>query len=121
MSTDCLDDWTWCDVDLEGSARWIYADYLYFDYQSRVPILTYGPQLGLAIVFVTLGDYWGRYYSRRPWYAQRNVLAASSDSAAPGHQAAAPTAAAPTAAAAPASTTTASPAGRHLDRSRRDR
>jgi uncharacterized protein YraI len=70
----CLDDWTWCDVDLEGSRGWIYGDYLYFDYQSRrVPILTYGPQLGLAVVSFSLGDYWGRYYSRRPWFGQRNV------------------------------------------------
>jgi len=70
----CLDDWTWCDVDLEGSRGWIYADYLYFDYQSRrVPILSYGPQLGLAVISFSLGDYWGRYYSRRPWYGQRDV------------------------------------------------
>jgi uncharacterized protein YraI len=70
----CLDDWTWCDVDLEGSRGWIYGDYLYFDYQSRrVPILTYGPRLGLAVVSFSLGDYWGRYYSRRPWFGQRDV------------------------------------------------
>jgi uncharacterized protein YraI len=70
----CLDDWTWCDVDLEGSRGWIYGDYLYFDYQSRrVPILTYGPQLGLAVVSFSLGDYWGRYYNRRPWFGQRDV------------------------------------------------
>jgi hypothetical protein len=62
----CLDDGTWCDVDFEGSRGWIYGDYLYFDYQSRrVPILTYGPRLGLAVVSFSLGDYWGRYYNRR--------------------------------------------------------
>ena len=70
----CLDDWTWCDVDLEGSRGWIYGDYLYFDYQNRrVPILTYGPRLGLAVVSFSLGDYWGRYYSRRSWFGQRDV------------------------------------------------
>src|SRR5882757_3859705 len=70
----CVDDWTWCDVDWEGSRGWIYADYLYFDYQSRrVPILSYGPRLGLAVVSFSLGDYWGRYYSRRPWFGQRDV------------------------------------------------
>jgi uncharacterized protein YraI len=70
----CLDDWTWCDVDLEGSRGWIYGDYLYFDYQNRrVPILTYGPRLGLAVVSFSLGDYWGRYYNRRPWFGQRDV------------------------------------------------
>ncbi len=70
----CLDDWTWCDVDFEGSRGWIYGNYLYFDYQSqRVPVLTYGPRLGLAVVSFSLGDYWGRYYSRRPWFGQRDV------------------------------------------------
>jgi uncharacterized protein YraI len=70
----CVDDWTWCDVDWEGNRGWIYANYLYFDYQNRrVPILDYGPRLGLNVVVFSLGDYWGRYYSRRPWYRQRNV------------------------------------------------
>ncbi len=69
----CLDDWTWCDVDWEGNRGWIYANYLYFDYQSRrVPILGYGPRLGLNVIVFSLPDYWGRYYSRRPWYRQRD-------------------------------------------------
>lgn len=69
----CLDDWTWCDVDWEGNRGWIYGDYLYSDYQSRrVPVLDYGPRLGLGIVAFSLGDYWRRYYTRRPWYSQRN-------------------------------------------------
>jgi uncharacterized protein YraI len=70
----CLDDYTWCDVDWEGNRGWIYSDYLYYDYQnSRVPIIQYGPQLGLTISVFNIGDYWGRYYVGRPWYAQRNV------------------------------------------------
>jgi uncharacterized protein YraI len=70
----CLDDWTWCDVDWEGNRGWIYANYLYFDYQNnRVPILTYGSRLGLSVISFSLGDYWGRYYAKRPWYSQRNV------------------------------------------------
>ena len=70
----CVDDWTWCDVDWEGSRGWIYANYLYFDYQNRrVPIMDYGPRLGLGIVAFSVGDYWGRYYARRPWYSQRNI------------------------------------------------
>jgi uncharacterized protein YraI len=69
----CLDDYTWCDIDWEGNRGWIYADYLYYDYQnSRVPIIQYGPQLGLTISIFNVGDYWGRYYVGRPWYAQRN-------------------------------------------------
>ena len=70
----CLDDWTWCDVDWEGNRGWMYADYLYYDYQnSRVPIIQYGPQLGLTVSIFNIGDYWGRYYVGRPWYAHRNV------------------------------------------------
>jgi len=69
----CVDDWTWCDVDWEGNRGWIYANYLYYDYQnSRVPIIQYGPQLGLTISVFNVGDYWGRYYAGRPWYGQRN-------------------------------------------------
>lgn len=70
----CLDDWTWCDVDWEGNRGWIYSNYLYYDYQNgRVPILEYGPRLGLSIQVFSVGDYWGRYYTGRPWYRQRNV------------------------------------------------
>jgi uncharacterized protein YraI len=70
----CLNDWTWCDIDWEGNRGWIYAQYLYYDYQSsRVPIIQYGPQLGLTISVFSVADYWGRYYVGRPWYAQRNI------------------------------------------------
>jgi len=70
----CLDDWSWCDVDWEGNRGWMYAGYLYFDYQNQlVPILNYGPRLGLGVVTFSLGTYWDRYYARRPWYGQRNV------------------------------------------------
>jgi uncharacterized protein YraI len=70
----CTDDWTWCDTDWEGSRGWIYADYLLSDYQNRrVPILSFGAQLGLGIVAFSVGDYWGRYYATRPFYRQRNV------------------------------------------------
>jgi uncharacterized protein YraI len=70
----CLDDWTWCDVDWEGNRGWMYANYLYYNYQnSRVPIIQYGPQLGLTVLVFNVGDYWGRYYVGRPWYAQRNI------------------------------------------------
>jgi uncharacterized protein YraI len=70
----CLDDWTWCDVDVEGNRGWIYADYLYGNLQNRrVPVLSFGAQLGFGIVAFSVGDYWGRYYAGRPWYSQRNV------------------------------------------------
>jgi uncharacterized protein YraI len=70
----CLDDWTWCDVDWGPSRGWVYGAFLYFDYQNRrVPVMQFGPQLGIGVVTFSLGDYWGRYYPGRPWYGQRNV------------------------------------------------
>src|SRR3984957_13146329 len=69
----CLDDWSWCDVDLGGNRGWVYGDLLYYDYQDRcVPILGFGAQLGIGIVAFSIGDYWGRYYSGRPWYGRQN-------------------------------------------------
>jgi uncharacterized protein YraI len=72
----CLDDWTWCDVDLGGNRGWVYGDLLYYDYQDRrVPILGFGAQLGIGIVGFTIGDYWGRYYRGRPFYGRQNYWA----------------------------------------------
>jgi uncharacterized protein YraI len=69
----CLDDYTWCDADWEGNRGWVYGDYLFYDYQDRrVPVLGFGASLGIGIVSFSLGDYWGRYYVGRPWYARRN-------------------------------------------------
>ncbi|HWG69503.1 MAG TPA: SH3 domain-containing protein [Steroidobacteraceae bacterium] len=72
----CLDDWTWCDVDWEGNRGWVYGNYLYYDYQSRrVPVIQFGAQLGIGIVAFSIGDYWGRYYSSRPWYGRESYWA----------------------------------------------
>ena len=69
----CLDDFTWCDVDWEGNHGWLYGSYLYYDYQDRrVPVLDAGAALGIGIIAFNLGDYWGRYYVGRPWYARRS-------------------------------------------------
>src|SRR5450631_4510888 len=69
----CIDDWTWCDVDWEGNRGWVYANYLYYDYESRrVPVIEFGARLGIGIVAFSIGDYWGSYYSGRPWYGRRN-------------------------------------------------
>ncbi len=69
----CLGDFTWCDVDWEGNHGWLYGSYLYYDYQQRrVPVIDVGAALGIGIVAFNLGDYWGRYYVGRPWYARRS-------------------------------------------------
>jgi len=69
----CLDSWSWCDVSAEDGTRgWLYAGGISFVYEGgRVPVYTYGPQLGLPIITFSIGTYWGDYYRGRPWYAQR--------------------------------------------------
>lgn len=70
----CLDDWSWCDVSFEDSRGWIYAGGISFVYQGgRVPLVSYGPRLGLPIISFSLMTYWGDYYRGRPWYAQRDT------------------------------------------------
>ena len=72
----CLDDYRWCDVVFADNRGWLYAGNLSYPWQSsRVPILTYGPTLGLPIITFSLGNYWDRYYRGRPWYGNRNYWA----------------------------------------------
>ena len=72
----CLDGWSWCDVSFEGNRGWMYGGGISFDYNGgRVPLYSYGPQLGLPIITFSLGTYWGQYYQGRPWYGQRNTWA----------------------------------------------
>lgn len=72
----CLDGWSWCDVSFEGNRGWMYGGGISFEYNGgRVPLYSYGPQLGLPIITFSLGTYWGQYYQGRPWYAQRNTWA----------------------------------------------
>jgi uncharacterized protein YraI len=72
----CLDGWSWCDVSFDGNRGWMYSGGISFVYNGgRVPLYSYGPQLGLPIITFSLGAYWGQYYRGRPWYAQRNTWA----------------------------------------------
>ena len=69
----CLSDWSWCDVSFDGSRGWIYAGGLSFVYEGeRVPLYSYGPQLGLPIITFSLMSYWDHYYRGRPWYRDRD-------------------------------------------------
>ncbi|MGH8299161.1 MAG: SH3 domain-containing protein [Steroidobacteraceae bacterium] len=69
----CLNDWSWCDVSFDDSRGWIYSGGVSFVYQgARVPLYSYGPNLGLPILAFSLGVYWDTYYRGRPWYAQRD-------------------------------------------------
>ncbi len=72
----CLDGWSWCDVSFEGNRGWMYGGGIDFEYNGgRVPLYSYGPQLGLPIITFSIGTYWGNYYRGRPWYAQRDTWA----------------------------------------------
>ena len=68
----CLSNYSWCDVLAGPSRGWVYAGNLNYPYQNAyVPLLTYGPVIGVAVLGFTLDDYWGRHYHDRPWYGER--------------------------------------------------
>lgn len=70
----CLSDFSWCDVITPDNSRgWIYGGNLVYPYQNNaVPIIQYGPSIGLPIVTFVLGTYWGTYYRQRSWYGDWN-------------------------------------------------
>lgn len=67
----CLNDYSWCDVSYGGNRGWVNAADLAYG-SRRVPILQYGPTLGLPTLTFSLGDYWDRHYRGRPFYAERH-------------------------------------------------
>ena len=66
----CTDGYGWCDVIGPNGARgWVYAGNINYAYQNGyVPLLNYGPQIGLPVVTFVIGSYWGSYYRNRPFY-----------------------------------------------------
>lgn len=67
----CLGDFLWCDVEVFGDRGWMYAKYLVYPYQSNyVPIVSYGPVIGVPIFGFSI-DYWDDHYRGRPWYSDR--------------------------------------------------
>ncbi len=72
----CLNDYSWCDIVAGPSRGWMYAGNIDYAYQGGyVPLLSYGPQLGVAIVGFLLFDYWSVHYHDRPWYRDRDEWA----------------------------------------------
>ncbi len=68
----CLDDWSWCDVAVGDSRGWLYSPAITYEYEGGyVPLYTYAPSLGIAVVPFSVGGYWDRYYHDRPWYSRR--------------------------------------------------
>lgn len=69
----CVAGFSWCDVSLPGIRGWVYGTFISSPWQGqRVPVMTYGPRIGLPIVTFSLGAYWGLYYRDRPWYASQS-------------------------------------------------
>jgi uncharacterized protein YraI len=69
----CLDDWSWCDVALQDTRGWMYSPDITYQYEGGyVPLYSYAPALGIAVVAFSVDSYWGSYYRGRPWYGQRD-------------------------------------------------
>lgn len=69
----CLDDWSWCDVAVDGYRGWVAASYLQYDWYGQPVYLTnYGMRIGIPIVSFVFSNYWGNYYRHRPWYRDRD-------------------------------------------------
>ncbi|MBP6536349.1 MAG: SH3 domain-containing protein, partial [Xylophilus sp.] len=52
MVQGCVNDFTWCDVQLPDSGRgWVSAEYLSYPYQgNNVPVRNWGATIGIPIV-----------------------------------------------------------------------
>ncbi len=69
----CVQGYTWCDVSLPGLRGWVYGGNIDYAYQgSPVPLLRYGPEIGLPIIGFSFGAYWGDHYRAQPWYGERS-------------------------------------------------
>lgn len=72
----CLDDWSWCDVSVDGTRGWMYSPDITYEYQGGyVPFYTYAPAFSVPVVAFTVDAYWGRYYHDRPWFRDRDQWA----------------------------------------------
>lgn len=68
----CLSDYRWCDVVAGPDRGWVYAGNIVYPYQAaNVPLLSYGPVIGIGIIAFNQDHYWHRHYRARPWYRQR--------------------------------------------------
>ncbi|TAM00232.1 MAG: peptide-binding protein [Paraburkholderia sp.] len=65
----CLAGFSWCDISLSGLRGWVWGGFLNYTFQGRpVPVMSYGPMIGLPVVTFSLGAYWGNFYRDRPWF-----------------------------------------------------
>ena len=68
----CVRAYRWCDISWRDARGWVAGDELAYFYQQRyVPVVEYGPRIGLPIVVFSFDTYWDRYYRGRPFYGER--------------------------------------------------
>ncbi len=68
----CVRAYRWCDVSWRDARGWVRGDDLsYYYQQSYVPIIEYGPRIGLPVIAFGFDSYWDRHYRGRPWYSER--------------------------------------------------
>ena len=89
----CTSGWEWCDVVGNGNRGWVAGNYIQYMYNNE-PVLVpaYGAQIGIPIVTFSIGAYWGRYYSGRPFLSRSQPLVFATDAASPATAAATSTA-----------------------------
>lgn len=69
----CLPDYSWCDVIVGDERGWIYAANIDYAYEGTpVPLIDYGPVIGITVFGFVLGDYWDHHYRGRPWFRDRD-------------------------------------------------
>jgi uncharacterized protein YraI len=68
----CIEEYEWCDVGWRDTRGWVAGEYLRYRRDTGyVPLIEYGPTLGLPVVVFSFDTYWDRYYRARPWYRER--------------------------------------------------
>ena len=69
----CIPDYAWCDVSFGYEHGWVLASSLYYDHRGAlVPLPTVASLAGIPIAGFEIENYWGVYYTGRPWYADRH-------------------------------------------------
>jgi len=68
----CVRAYRWCDISWRDARGWVSGEELAYFYQRRyVPIVEYGPRIGLPVVVFSFDTYWDRHYRGRPFYTER--------------------------------------------------
>lgn len=68
----CVEGYRWCDVSRQEDRGWVPADQLEIRFEeSDVRVSEYGPRLKLPVVGFAFSAYWDAFYSKQPWYGDR--------------------------------------------------